>query len=43
MNDTFDSVFDTVAAEDEEDSLVNQVYDEIGLEFAQSVSHLSSF
>lgn len=37
MNETFDSVFDSADAEDEEDALVNQVYDEIGLEFSESV------
>lgn len=37
MNDAFDSVFDKEDADYEEDSLVNQVYDEIGLEFSESV------
>ncbi len=37
VNDTFESVFDSADAEEEEDALVNQVYDEIGLEFSESV------
>ena len=38
VNETFDSVLDADDAEYEEDDLVNQVYDEIGLEFSESVS-----
>lgn len=41
MNETFDSVFDTEEAEADEDALVNQVYDEIGLEFNESVMKIS--
>lgn len=37
VNDTFESVFDSAEAEESEDALVNQVYDEIGLEFSESV------
>lgn len=37
VNETFDAVFDTENAESDEDALVNQVYDEIGLEFSESV------
>ena len=35
---TFESVFDSAEADEEEDALVNQVYDEIGLEFSESVT-----
>ena len=41
MNETFDSVFDTEEAEADEHALVNQVYDEIGLEFNESVMKIS--
>lgn len=37
MDETFNSVFDTENAESDQDALVNQVYDEIGLEFNESV------
>ena len=37
VNETFDSVFDSEDAEADEEALVNQVYDEIGLEFNESV------
>ena len=37
MNDTFDSVLDTEDAEADEDALVNKIYDDIGLEFSESV------
>ena len=37
VNETFDSVFDSEEAEADEEALVNQVYDEIGLEFNESV------
>lgn len=40
VNETFDSVFDTENAESDEDALVNQVYDEIGLEFSDSVRNI---
>ena len=40
MNNTLDSVFDAEEAEDEEEALVNQVFDEIGLEFTESVRKL---
>lgn len=36
MDDVFDSVFEGDA--DAEDDLVNQVYDEIGLDFSQSAA-----
>jgi division protein CdvB (Snf7/Vps24/ESCRT-III family) len=35
-----DSVFDSAEAEDEEDDLVDKVFDEIGLEFSSSVNWL---
>ena len=37
-----DSVFDSAEAEDEEDDLVDKVLDEIGLEFASSVTWLDA-
>lgn len=37
VNETFDSVFDAEGAEEDEDVLVNGVYDEIGLEFSNTV------
>lgn len=43
MNETFDSVFETEDAEADEEALVNQVFDEIGLEFTKSVRFIKMF
>lgn len=38
VDEAFDSVFDKGDAEEEQDALVDQIYDEIGLEFSESVN-----
>lgn len=43
MNETFDAVFDTEGAEEDEDALVNSVYDEIGLEFSNTVKRFTLY